>query len=54
MCFLKEESRILEQQEKTKGLEIFLDQILGEGHYSDPQDQALYDDDTLSYVPQQL
>ena len=24
-------------------LEFFKDQILGKGHYSDPQDQALYD-----------
>ena len=47
-CFCKEEIKILEQQEKAKGLEISLDQILGEGLYSDPQDQALYDDHTLS------
>ena len=47
-CFFKEEIRILEQQEKTKGLEIFLEQILGEGLYSDPQDKALYVDHTLS------
>ena len=46
--FLKEEARILEQQEKAKGFDIFVDQILGEGLYSDPQDQALYDDHTLS------
>ena len=47
-CFLKEEARILEQQEKAKGTEISIDQILGEGLYSDPQDQALYNDHTLS------
>ena len=41
MCFLKEEARILEQQEKAKGLEIFLDQIPSEEFYSDPQNQAL-------------
>ena len=39
---------ILEQQGKVKGLDISQDQILGEGLYSDPQDQALYDDHTLS------
>ena len=44
----KEEARILEQQENAKGLKIPLDQILSEGLYSDPQDQALYDDHTLS------
>ena len=53
-CFLKEEARILEQQEKAKGLEISLDQILGEGLYSDPQHQAHFDDHTVSYIPQQL
>ena len=47
-CYFKEEAKILEQQEKAKGLEISLDQILGEGLYSDPQDKALYDDHTLS------
>ena len=40
--------RILDQQEKPKGLEIFLNQILDEGFYSDLQDHALYDDHTLS------
>ena len=46
--FFKEEVGIFEQQEKAKGLEISLDQILGEGLYSDPQDQGPYDDHTLS------
>ena len=46
-CFFKEEVRILEQQKKANGLEMPLDQILGEGPYSDPKDQALYDDYTL-------
>lgn len=40
--------RIIEQQEKENGLEIFLDQILGKGLNSDPQHQTLYDDHTLS------
>ena len=38
----------LEQQGKAKGLELSQDQILGEGHYSDSQDQALYDEYNLS------
>ena len=33
---------------KSKRIEILQDQILGEGLYSDPQDQALYDEHTLS------
>ena len=40
--------KILEQQGKAKGFEASQDQILGEGHYSDPQDQALYNKHTLS------
>ena len=40
--------KILEQHGKAKELEISQDQILGEEHYSDPQDQALYDKHTLS------
>lgn len=31
-----------------KGLEISLEQILGEGFYSDPQGQAHYDEHTLA------
>lgn len=44
----KEEARILEQQERVKGTEISIDRILGDGLYSDPQDQVLYDDHILS------
>ena len=44
----RQEAKILEQQGKAKGLEISQDQILGEGLYSDPQDQSLYDEYTLS------
>ena len=33
---------------KSKRIEILQDQILGEGLYSDPQDQAIYDEHTLS------
>ena len=40
--------RILEKQGRVKETENFLDQILGDNLYSDPQDQALYDDHTLS------
>ena len=47
-CFSKKEVRNLKQQEKAKGLEISLDQILGEGLYSNFQDQAFCDYHTLS------
>ena len=47
-CFCKEDAKTLEQQEKAKGLEISLDQILDKGLYSDSQDQAFYDYHTLS------
>lgn len=47
-CYIKEEAKIVELQEKAKGLEISLDQILGEGLYFDSQDQALCDEHTLS------
>ena len=33
-------AKILEQQMKAKGCQASQDQILGEGHYSDPQEQA--------------
>ena len=46
--FFKEEAKILQQQEKAKGLEISLDQIQGEGLYSNFQDQAFCDYHTLS------
>ena len=48
ICFLKEGARILEQQEKATGIEISLDQIIDEEVYSDPEDQALYNEHTLS------
>ena len=47
-CYQREEAKILQQQGKTKGLRIPQDQILGESLYSDPQDQALYNEHTLS------
>ena len=47
-CLFKQEARLLDQQERAKGTKISLDQILGEGLYSDPQEQALYDDNLLS------
>ena len=48
ICFLKEEGRILEQQEKATGIEISLDQIIDEEVYSDPEDQSLSDEHTPS------
>ena len=47
-CLFKQEARLLQQQESAKGIEVSLDQILGEGLYSDPQEQALYDENILS------
>ena len=44
----KQEARLLQQQESAKGIKVFLDQIIGEGLYSDPQEQALYDENVLS------
>ena len=41
--------KFLEQQWNAKGLEISQDQILGEGHYSNPQDQALYEHSVSLY-----
>ena len=46
-CLFKQEARLLQQQESAKGIEVSLDQILGEGLYSDPQEQALYDENIL-------
>lgn len=43
MLFFKEEARILEQEEKANIVEIFLDQILGEGPYSDPKHSSFKD-----------
>ena len=39
-CYWREEAKILEQG-KAKGFETSQGQILGEGHYNDPRDQAL-------------
>ena len=46
--YWRKEEKILEQQGKVKGLEISQEQILGDVHYSDPQNQSLYDEHTLS------
>ena len=43
----------LEQQGKAKGFEASQDQILGEGTYTDPQDQALMMNTPCPYVTQQ-
>ena len=42
------EEAILEQPEKAKEFETSQDQICGEGNYPNPQDQALYNEHTLS------
>ncbi|XP_049981722.1 uncharacterized protein [Alexandromys fortis] len=47
-CLFRQEARLLEQQEKAKGSDISLDKILGEGRFSDPQEQANLDENTLS------
>ncbi|CAO2631681.1 Gag-Pro-Pol polyprotein, partial [Lemmus lemmus] len=47
-CLFKKEAQILVQQEKEKGIEVSVDQIIGAGRYSDPLDQAGYDDHILS------
>ena len=44
----KQKKKNLEQQGKAKEFETSQDQIFGEGHYSDPQEQAHYDEHTLS------
>ena len=44
--------KVLEQQGKEKGFETFQDQILGEDHYSDSQEQAYYS--PCPYAAQQL
>ena len=44
----KQEARLLQQQESAKGIEVSLDQILGEGLYFDPREYALYDENILS------
>ncbi|XP_049981111.1 endogenous retrovirus group K member 5 Gag polyprotein-like [Alexandromys fortis] len=47
-CLFRQEARLLEQQEKAKGSDISLDKILGEGLFSDPQEQANLDESILS------
>ncbi|XP_050021481.1 uncharacterized protein [Alexandromys fortis] len=47
-CLFRQEARLLEQQEKAKGSDISLDKILGEGLFSDPQERANLDENTLS------
>ena len=53
-CICKEEARRLEKQETAAGVEISLDQILGEGVFSDPQEQLCMMMTFYSYVSQQL
>ena len=45
--WLREESNIIEQWSKPRGIEISQDQIFGEGDYSTIEQQAVYDDHTL-------
>ena len=47
-CFWREEAKALEQQGRVKGSEASQDKILGEGHYADPQSQAIYNEHILS------
>ena len=47
-CYLWEEARIFEQQEKAKGLQASQDKIIDERIYADPKDQALHDEHILS------
>ena len=53
-CFLKEEVKILEQQEKAKGLEISLNQILGKVHTLILRIKLIMITKTCLYVAQQL
>ena len=53
-CLCREEARLLEKQETAEGIEISLDQILGEGVFSDPQEQLCMMIIFYPYVPQQL
>ena len=46
-CYFSGEAKILEQQEKAKGLETSQDQILGEGTYADPKAKTLYNEQIL-------
>ena len=48
ICYWREEATILKQQGKAQRLEISQDQIMGNRHYSDPQDMALYNEHILS------
>ena len=47
-CLFKQEASVLQQQESPKGIEVSLEQILGKTLFSDPQEQALYDENILS------
>ena len=47
-CYLREEAKALEYQGRVKGFEATQGQILGEGHYADPQSQAIYNEHILS------
>ena len=38
--FWREEAKVLEHQGRVRGFEASQDQILGEGHYADPESQA--------------
>ena len=47
-CYLRGETKFLEQQGKAKGFENFQDQILDGGHCSNTQEQACYNECILS------
>ena len=40
--WFKEKNKSSEQQSRARGMEIFQDQLLGEGDYADVQRQSLY------------
>ena len=46
--YFREEPKNMKEQGRAKSLEVSQDQILGEGPYSDPQVQALYNKEILS------
>lgn len=47
-CYCRREAKKLEQEGKVNRFQTFQDQILGEGHYSEPQNQACSNKHTLS------
>lgn len=42
--YWREEAKVLEHQGRVSGSEVFQDQIIGEGPYTDPDSQAIYNE----------